>query len=251
MAQTDGGPSSRSDLPGTAPVAQLDRAGGFYPSGCGFDSCRGRRSAVQTGCDPLPRPGRWRCWRQGLAPALSLGTRSAFGTTPLRASAIARSLSSVAYWYRRAADGEEWPLRSINSPVLAPVATGMVSEKCRRSWKCTRDSPRAVRAFPNAGASALGRGGTPSRPVHGRASGMDRSTRSGSRLAGGSEVLLGYGRREPTSEAVSSRGGPLIHAVQSMLHFAPGTLRGVIGVPVFPRPGSVLPPTLLCHANRT
>jgi hypothetical protein len=41
--------------------------------------------------------------------------------------------------------------------VLAPVATAMVSEKCRRSWKCTRDSPRAVRAFPNAGASALGR----------------------------------------------------------------------------------------------
>ncbi len=63
-------------------------------------------------------------------------------------------------------------------------------------------------AFPNAGASALGRRGTPSRPVHGRASGMDRSTRSGSRLAGGSEVLLGYGRREPTSEAVSSRRGP-------------------------------------------
>ncbi len=109
MAQTDGGPSSRSDLPGTAPVAQLDRAGGFYPSGCGFNSCRGRRSAVQTGCDP--RPGLGSCWRQGLAPALSLGTRSAFGTSPPRASAIARSLlSSVAYWYRSAADGEEWPL---------------------------------------------------------------------------------------------------------------------------------------------
>ena len=30
-------------LSGLAPVAQLDRAGGFYPSGCGFDSCRGRR----------------------------------------------------------------------------------------------------------------------------------------------------------------------------------------------------------------
>ncbi len=27
-----------------APVAQLDRAGGFYPPGCGFDSCRGRRT---------------------------------------------------------------------------------------------------------------------------------------------------------------------------------------------------------------
>ena len=26
---------------GNAPVAQLDRADGFYPSGCGFDSCRG------------------------------------------------------------------------------------------------------------------------------------------------------------------------------------------------------------------
>ena len=25
----------------SAPVAQLDRAGGFYPPGCGFDSCRG------------------------------------------------------------------------------------------------------------------------------------------------------------------------------------------------------------------
>jgi hypothetical protein len=30
-------------FPGLAPVAQLDRAGGFYPSGCGFDSCRGRQ----------------------------------------------------------------------------------------------------------------------------------------------------------------------------------------------------------------
>jgi hypothetical protein len=31
-----------------APVAQLDRAGGFYPSGCGFDSCRGRHQAVSS-----------------------------------------------------------------------------------------------------------------------------------------------------------------------------------------------------------
>src|ERR1700678_3498997 len=32
--------------PGLGPVAQLDRADGFYPSGCGFDSCRGRRGAA-------------------------------------------------------------------------------------------------------------------------------------------------------------------------------------------------------------
>jgi CRP-like cAMP-binding protein len=30
----------------TASVAQLDRAGGFYPPGCGFDSCRGHKSGV-------------------------------------------------------------------------------------------------------------------------------------------------------------------------------------------------------------
>jgi hypothetical protein len=29
---------------GLAPVAQLDRAGGFYPSGCAFESCRGRHT---------------------------------------------------------------------------------------------------------------------------------------------------------------------------------------------------------------
>ena len=32
--------------PSDAPVAQLDRAGGFYPSGCGFDSCRGHGCTV-------------------------------------------------------------------------------------------------------------------------------------------------------------------------------------------------------------
>ena len=30
-----------------APVAQLDRAGGFYPPGCGFDSCRGHEMDIQ------------------------------------------------------------------------------------------------------------------------------------------------------------------------------------------------------------
>src|SRR5579872_916528 len=33
----------------TAPVAQLDRAGGFYPPGCGFDSCRGRQRPCPRG----------------------------------------------------------------------------------------------------------------------------------------------------------------------------------------------------------
>ena len=28
-------------FPGLAPVAQLDRADGFYPSGCAFESCQG------------------------------------------------------------------------------------------------------------------------------------------------------------------------------------------------------------------
>ncbi len=34
-------PIVRMPCPASAPVAQLDRAGGFYPPGCGFDSCRG------------------------------------------------------------------------------------------------------------------------------------------------------------------------------------------------------------------
>ena len=47
---------------GLAPVAQLDRAGGFYPSGCGFDSCRGRRcpdgAGVRSRCPAaIPLPG--------------------------------------------------------------------------------------------------------------------------------------------------------------------------------------------------
>jgi hypothetical protein len=41
----------RSNLPVLAPVAQLDRASGFYPLGCGFDSCRGRRP------DPIAQLG--------------------------------------------------------------------------------------------------------------------------------------------------------------------------------------------------
>src|SRR5665213_2978173 len=38
---------------GLAPVAQLDRAGGFYPSGCGFDSCRGRHAASEGPPGPM------------------------------------------------------------------------------------------------------------------------------------------------------------------------------------------------------
>jgi hypothetical protein len=37
-------PDSAVTWAGLAPVAQLDRAGGFYPSGCAFESCRGRHS---------------------------------------------------------------------------------------------------------------------------------------------------------------------------------------------------------------
>jgi hypothetical protein len=43
VAQAEGGPGTV--LPRSmAPVAQMDRAGGFYPSGCGFDSCRGHQT---------------------------------------------------------------------------------------------------------------------------------------------------------------------------------------------------------------
>ena len=41
MAQSGRGPGGRASA-WLAPVAQLDRAGGFYPSGSGFDSWRGR-----------------------------------------------------------------------------------------------------------------------------------------------------------------------------------------------------------------
>jgi hypothetical protein len=30
-----------------APVSQLDREVGFYPNGCGFESCRGRQFLVR------------------------------------------------------------------------------------------------------------------------------------------------------------------------------------------------------------
>jgi hypothetical protein len=48
VSQAEGGPGT--DLPrSTAPVAQMDRAGGFYPSGCRFDSCRGHYQEVWEG----------------------------------------------------------------------------------------------------------------------------------------------------------------------------------------------------------
>ncbi len=57
---------------GPAPVAQLDRAGGFYPSGCGFDSCRGA-SWFESG-PSLPEesdsPDRWPRTRDGPPPRL-------------------------------------------------------------------------------------------------------------------------------------------------------------------------------------
>ncbi len=43
VAQTAGGLASAGSLGQRAPVAQLDRADGFYPSGCAFESCRGRK----------------------------------------------------------------------------------------------------------------------------------------------------------------------------------------------------------------
>jgi hypothetical protein len=67
VAQTDGGPGSRSNLPGLAPVAQLDRAGGFYPSGCGFDSCRGRQVAGQRGLRGVSTIWRAHCVQQDLS----------------------------------------------------------------------------------------------------------------------------------------------------------------------------------------
>ena len=48
-------------FPGLAPVAQLDRAGGFYPSGCAFESCRGRRPGRPAPDRPSARPRRSRC----------------------------------------------------------------------------------------------------------------------------------------------------------------------------------------------
>jgi hypothetical protein len=43
----------------TAPVAQLDRAGGFYPSGCAFESCRGRQlEKRREAVDPDPERSR-------------------------------------------------------------------------------------------------------------------------------------------------------------------------------------------------
>ncbi len=47
MAHTGRSPGRAVTWAGLAPVAQLDRAGGFYPSGCAFESCRGRRSPRQ------------------------------------------------------------------------------------------------------------------------------------------------------------------------------------------------------------
>jgi hypothetical protein len=151
----------------------------------------------------------------------------------------------------RAADGEEWPLRSINSPVLAPVATAMVSEKCRRSWKCTRDSPRAVRAFPMLAPALLAdEGHHRVRCTGGHPGWTDLPVRVVDLLVGPKcfSVTAAGNRRLRLSVREDAH---FIHAVQSLLRLAPGTLRVVIGVPAFPRLGSALPLTLLCHANRT
>ena len=63
MAHTDGGVGLAVTFPGLAPVAQLDRAGGFYPSGCGFDSCRGRQISGGCGCDATDGMAREQCNR--------------------------------------------------------------------------------------------------------------------------------------------------------------------------------------------
>ena len=68
MAHTDGGPGRPWTLPWLAPVAQLDRAGGFYPSGSGFDSWQGR--------GPLTSRERGRRGQRERAPAVPTGVGS-------------------------------------------------------------------------------------------------------------------------------------------------------------------------------
>jgi putative hydrolase of the HAD superfamily len=66
VAQTGGGSGARRLPFGVAPVAQLDRADGFYPSGCAFESCRGRNiqcrhpdcAPVDAHSAPVPRIAR-------------------------------------------------------------------------------------------------------------------------------------------------------------------------------------------------
>ena len=85
----------RSILSVLAPVAQLDRASGFYPLGCGFDSCRGRQVQVRD----LPfillavSGAPWARRPDTCAPD---GDHFGLGDEPSSASAMARSRLSVA-----------------------------------------------------------------------------------------------------------------------------------------------------------
>jgi hypothetical protein len=88
--QDTGSVGGRTEV--VASVAQLDRAGGFYPPGCGFDSCRGHKSAVQPTC-PLD-------WlesqaRSGIERIVFLVGMEEFigATSPARASANTHSRS--------------------------------------------------------------------------------------------------------------------------------------------------------------
>ena len=51
------------------------------------------------------------------------------------APAIALSLWATACWYRRAASGEVWPIRDMDSLSVAPAAALRVLARCRKSWK--------------------------------------------------------------------------------------------------------------------
>lgn len=85
----------RSILSFLAPVAQLDRASGFYPLGCGFDSCRGRKVQVRDLRSVLPALSD-ALWARSEAFGTLMETKSALETSPPRTSAVARSRSSVA-----------------------------------------------------------------------------------------------------------------------------------------------------------
>src|SRR5450759_2706481 len=92
------------------------------------------------------RPGRNATfYRASIARAI--GTTGASEASPARASARARSRSSVACWYLSAAAVLACPARLISSAVVAPVAADQVSPECRRSWKYRSGRPVLRRAL--------------------------------------------------------------------------------------------------------
>jgi hypothetical protein len=118
VAQTGGGTGGPDRLSGMAPVAQLDRADGFYPSGCAFESCRGRRSgALSVGhLESCPWTGPWSLSDEGFNRAMTrrhdqpqrrLGRRLfATGTRPHPQCLLGRArwkgsgLPGIGFWYR-------------------------------------------------------------------------------------------------------------------------------------------------------